>query len=377
MGKNSKSSAPASSNWLALQKVLKPARKTDHGDHSHARKRRKIQHSNSSASLRGAPSSSQRRPSSPRAHSISESSEEEYESEPSGSAGDMKNGESLSGLRKMIFGQVEYSDLQRQPGKYLALDCEMVGVGPEGAENSLARVSIVNYFGAVLLDEFVRQRERVVDYRTEFSGVRESDMVKAKPFAEIQARAAALLKDHILVGHAVHNDLKALLLTHPRPYTRDTQVYAGKFKLVKTKYVALRNLVKQEVGATIQGGEHSSVTDARATMAVFRLHRKEWEAGSAPWPPKDQTQQKSEDEEEPVQDDEQKSTKRKRKEKEFPGGGRKGVSSGLSVVVKRGGEKDKEKEKDKDKSRRKSGGSGSQWWKELGGGSSSKASIRV
>jgi hypothetical protein len=53
----------------------------------------------------------------------------------------------------------------------------MVGVGPEGAESSLARVSIVNFYGAVQLDAFVRQRERVVDYRTEFSGIRASDMV--------------------------------------------------------------------------------------------------------------------------------------------------------------------------------------------------------
>ena len=54
----------------------------------------------------------------------------------------------------------------------------MVGVGPEGSESSLARVSLVNYYGAIILDEFVRQRERVVDYRTTVSGVRETDMIK-------------------------------------------------------------------------------------------------------------------------------------------------------------------------------------------------------
>jgi hypothetical protein len=74
-----------------------------------------------------------------------------------------------------------------RPGKFLALDCEMVGVGPEGAESSLARVSLVNYYGAVQLDEFVRQRERVVDYRTQFSGVRESDMIKGQPPSRISS----------------------------------------------------------------------------------------------------------------------------------------------------------------------------------------------
>lgn len=54
----------------------------------------------------------------------------------------------------------------------------MVGVGIDGSESSLARVTLVNYHGAVQMDEFVRQRERVVDYRTQYSGIRESDMKK-------------------------------------------------------------------------------------------------------------------------------------------------------------------------------------------------------
>ena len=52
----------------------------------------------------------------------------------------------------------------------------MVGVGPEGVESTLARVSIVNYHGSTILDRFVRPRERVTDYRTWVSGVREEDL---------------------------------------------------------------------------------------------------------------------------------------------------------------------------------------------------------
>ena len=52
----------------------------------------------------------------------------------------------------------------------------MVGVGPEGIESTLARVSIVNYHGSIILDEFVRPREKVTDYRTWVSGVREEDL---------------------------------------------------------------------------------------------------------------------------------------------------------------------------------------------------------
>ena len=81
----------------------------------------------------------------------------------------------------------------------------------------------------------------------------------AQPFGVVQRQVANLLKDKILIGHALQNDLKALLLSHPRPMTIDTQYYAYKFGLCKSPRIALRVLVKQELGLTIQSGEHSSV----------------------------------------------------------------------------------------------------------------------
>ena len=54
----------------------------------------------------------------------------------------------------------------------------MVGVGPNGSESVLARVSIVNWHGEILMDEFVKPKERVTDYRTKWSGVRQADLVK-------------------------------------------------------------------------------------------------------------------------------------------------------------------------------------------------------
>lgn len=79
------------------------------------------------------------------------------------------------------------------------------------------------------------------------------------------------MKDKILVGHAVHNDLKALLLSHPWPSTRDTQYYSHKHGLTKTNRPALRNLVKQELDLTIQSGEHSSVShdDNRIVFKIY------------------------------------------------------------------------------------------------------------
>ena len=49
---------------------------------------------------------------------------------------------------------------------------------------------------------------QVVDYRTAVSGVRPQDLQGAPQFKQVQAEVAELLKDRILVGHAIHHDLK-------------------------------------------------------------------------------------------------------------------------------------------------------------------------
>jgi hypothetical protein len=56
----------------------------------------------------------------------------------------------------------------------------MVGVGPFGSESALARVTVVNYRGDVVLDEFVLPQEPVTDWRTFVSGVRKEDMAHGK-----------------------------------------------------------------------------------------------------------------------------------------------------------------------------------------------------
>jgi RNA exonuclease 4 len=51
----------------------------------------------------------------------------------------------------------------------VGLDCEYVGVGFNGAEDQLARVSIVNESGETLYDKYVKPLEMVTDYRVIFN----------------------------------------------------------------------------------------------------------------------------------------------------------------------------------------------------------------
>ncbi|KAL4366166.1 hypothetical protein AHAS_Ahas07G0178900 [Arachis hypogaea] len=156
----------------------------------------------------------------------------------------------------------------------VAIDCEMVGVG-QGNKSALGRVTMVNKWGNVLYDEFVRPVERVVDFRTKISGIRPRDLKKAIDFWTAQKKVAELMKGRILVGHALQNDLKALLLSHPKKDIRDTSEYQPFLKSGCRR--ALRHLAAEILGAEIQSGEHCPIQDARAAMLLYQRNRKEWE----------------------------------------------------------------------------------------------------
>jgi RNA exonuclease 4 len=171
-----------------------------------------------------------------------------------------------------------------KPTKVVALDCEFVGVGPEGRENALARASLVNSRGEVLYDSFVRVELPVVDYRTQYSGVRPEDI--AGPGAADPRRArseiAALLKGRVLVGHAVGNDLRVLRIPHPQRDIRDTSDYYKRLWKRDGRRggapPALRLVVARVLGVDqFQTAEHDSCEDARAALALYKKNAKVWE----------------------------------------------------------------------------------------------------
>ena len=168
--------------------------------------------------------------------------------------------------------------------KYVGLDCEMVGLGHSGKQNALARCCLVDFDGNKIYDKFVRPPGVVTDFRTKWSGVRRKDLRKGEAISleECQNDVAALIKNKILIGHALKNDLDVLMLSHPRKMIRDTATYrffmrpkgkdGGKFRPR-----ALKDLVKQYFNITIQSGEHDPGEDARSAVMLYKLKMKDWE----------------------------------------------------------------------------------------------------
>jgi len=162
----------------------------------------------------------------------------------------------------------------------VALDCEMVGVGPSGVRSALARLSIVDSEGVVLIDRFVLPREEVTDYRTHITGITAATLKSPKVLREEVAiqRAAELLSGKVVVGHSVGNDFQVLMLSHPHAFIRDTALFRplrppGREK----KMPSLQGLAAHWLHENIHSGHHDSVEDARVALRLYRLKSRLWE----------------------------------------------------------------------------------------------------
>ncbi|EXJ94435.1 hypothetical protein A1O1_02831 [Capronia coronata CBS 617.96] len=177
-------------------------------------------------------------------------------------------------------------------GKYVAIDCEMVGVGPNpDRESALARVSIVNYNGDQVYDSYVIPVETVTDWRTHVSGIAPKHMKFARTLKEVRAEVEGILRDRIIIGHAIRHDLEALMITHPKRDIRDTARHPPYRKLAGGSSPRLKILASELLGLEIQEGEHSSVEDARACMLLFRRDKAAFEREHAKrWPSRPTTE---------------------------------------------------------------------------------------
>lgn len=178
------------------------------------------------------------------------------------------------------------SEMRRQEecAKYVALDCEMVGIGSNN-ESALARVCVVSWDEEVLFDTFVKVPEEITDYRTFVSGVTEEDLVSeyAIELEDCRNIVSSLIEGKILVGHALKNDLNALKLEHPWWLTRDTAKYEPYMrycdKTGQMKPRKLKDLVYENIGIEIQmaGEAHCPYEDAVSALLLYKTTSYKWE----------------------------------------------------------------------------------------------------
>lgn len=161
----------------------------------------------------------------------------------------------------------------------IALDCEMIGTGPNGSVSELARLSALDFFtGELLIDSLVRPLRAVTDWRTRFSGITAAAMEAAVQSGDVldgsTAARARLFEfmdaQTVLVGHAVRYDLGALGIVHTQIVDSALLAKAAVGKNVKREW-GLKTLCKELLGVVIQDNlkdGHDAVEDALAAREV-------------------------------------------------------------------------------------------------------------
>jgi len=148
--------------------------------------------------------------------------------------------------------------------------------------DACVRVCLVDEGERVLYHSLVKPGGPVVDYRTDYTGLKEGDLEGAPGLEEVRERVAQILsgedgcsQPRLLVGHGLENDLNVLHLSHPAHLLRDTALHAPLQRATTGKAHKLRDLVKLHLGYNIQGpGEaHDPEEDAVGAMRLYRRVR--------------------------------------------------------------------------------------------------------
>ena len=175
---------------------------------------------------------------------------------------------------------------------YFALDAEMVGIGPEGRDSALARVSIVNWENGIVFHSYVKVEAPVTDYRSFVSGIQPEQIEadSAMSLLEVRRIISSILHGKILIGHGLEHDLKIIGIQHPWCDIRDTATYEPfmrvelkRFDNQQTTRVLLPRKLKcltwEKLGREIQiyGKPHSPIEDAIASMDLYKSVRYDWE----------------------------------------------------------------------------------------------------
>eukprot|EP00249_Psilotum_nudum_P013285 c24260_g1_i1 orf=264-1943(+) len=156
--------------------------------------------------------------------------------------------------------------------RMISLDCEMVLC--DHGKKELVRVCVVDHDCKTLLDMLVKPERPVVDYLTFVTGVSAVDLegVTCTPLAAQKEVMKLLTPGTILVGHSLHNDLKALKINHVRVI--DTALIFKYHNKTESYLVGLNDICKAVLGHGFRedGKPHNCLDDAIIPMRI--VHHK-------------------------------------------------------------------------------------------------------
>lgn len=195
-------------------------------------------------------------------------------------------------------------------GTHIALDTEFVelekaeiDVKADGthetirpAKNGLARVSVLrgegDAEGTTFIDDYITISELIVDYKTQYSGIKPGDLDPVTSRHNLVPLKVAYKKLWILlnlgcifVGHGLTSDFRKANIHVPKSQTIDTQwlyLVPGKNRRLSLRYLAwavFNEYIQEETMDENQGDGHDSIEDADMALRLWRKFQEYEENG--------------------------------------------------------------------------------------------------
>ena len=221
---------------------------------------------------------------------------------------------SVNGLYPTDDCQILRPNEHPEEGKPIALDTEFVelekaeiNVKADGsqetirpAKSGLARVSVLRgqgeEEGTPFIDDYITIYEPVVDYKTQYSGIRPGDLDTLVSHHNLVPLKVAYKKLWILlnlgcifVGHGLASDFRKANIHVPKVQTVDTQylyLAPGKNRRFSLRYLAwavFKEYIQEEttLDEAMQIDGHDSIEDARMALRLWRKFQEYEDAGVA------------------------------------------------------------------------------------------------
>lgn len=172
--------------------------------------------------------------------------------------------------------------------EFVALQLEELEIRSDGSRKvlrptkmSLARVSVLrgsgDKEGKPFIDDYIHTSEKVVNYLTEYSGIKEGDLdPNTSPHTVVPLKVAykklRLLVDLgcIFIGHGLPKDFRTINIFVPAAQVVDTvSIY---FDPHRHRKLSLRFLVWFLLKQEIQLAEHDSIEDARCALLLYKKY---------------------------------------------------------------------------------------------------------
>lgn len=164
------------------------------------------------------------------------------------------------------------------------------------AKNGLARVSVLRGNGEAegtpFIDDYITIFEPIVDYKTQYSGIKPGDLDAQLSTHNLVPLKVAYKKLWILlnlgcvfVGHGLASDFRKANIHVPKAQTVDTQylyLAPGKNRRFSLRYLAwavFKEYIQEETFDDAQADGHDSIEDARMAWRLWRKFQEYEDAG--------------------------------------------------------------------------------------------------